>query len=384
MAGVGGGHSGGGGIGHGGGGSFGGGHHGGGGIGGGHHGGSFGGGHGGFGGGFHGGHHGPHGNHNPHRPHSHHSGGWFFGGPGPHGPRRHSSGCGGLLVVPIIFIFLLVFMSSFLFQSNITDKIGADNYITEIVSWDTEETLRKELPVEYCKPIDAYFTDELDLLEGDTSGQVTELMQAFHEMSGIQPHLYITDNLFGDPDPDSDTIEKWLYETYYKLFGDEGHFLLLYLTDLQAEVYQTWYVYGDDTTMVFEPYEWDDLLYYIDENYAYCSTYEEMFAQSFNDMIVAYESDFADETVTEAATFTTVLAEPASTSALGVDESEALMTTEAVISQVPDSVVTDIFVTDLIIALLVLIAVVAIVFIRKKNSTVDNGVNNSSYKEPWE
>lgn len=242
--------------------------------GGGRPGGSFGGGHpgGGFGGSFGGrpgGYHG--GPHRPYRP------GGFFWGPGwgwGWGPRWGwgFGGClGPILIFPIV-IFLVIALS-----------IGALFTAPDDAGITRSTRARKPMSAEYVTPIDEYFHDGPGVIDNAAyQYQLENSMKSFYQRTGVQPYLYIDDDLDGNTKPNYIEVEAFLKDKYRELFGeDEGHFFLLYFEYPDA-TYNLWYVAGDNTGVVMDGEACDILLDYIEYYYPRSEHYSEMFIKSFD------------------------------------------------------------------------------------------------------
>ena len=278
MARMGGGHRGGGGGGSFGGGGFGGGSFGGGGFGGHRGGGGFGGGP--RPGGFGGPHHHPH----HHHPHGHFWGpGWGWGW----GPRRRyygPGGCAGGVVSSIIFIMIFMMIFSIAVIDSCT--IGSSNAEPEYMDVTPSTVVRQPMPAQYLTEIDEYYYDGAGCLQS-AAGQysVEQSLKHFYAKTGVQPYLYIDDDLNGNKNPDFNAVEQFMNDKYYELFGDEGHILVLYFEYDNGE-YNTWYMCGNDAyDRVMDDEACEIMLDFIDYHYQNPDTYDyaDLFSKSFND-----------------------------------------------------------------------------------------------------
>ncbi|MBQ9080097.1 MAG: hypothetical protein IJY27_03405 [Clostridia bacterium] len=281
MPGVGGGHRGGG-----GGGGFGGGRPGGGGgFGGGRPGGGFGGGPrpGGFGGGPRpGGFGGPHWHHRPPRPHR------PFWGPGwGWGPRYggYGGGCGSfaasIILVPVFLILFLILM----FSNNGVHVEYTDTYPEPDIAITESTRVREAMDSKYIIPIDDYYYDDMGLINTAAAQfSLENSLKDFYLKTGVQPYLYIADDLDGNTNPNKDDVDAFLLAKYNELFEDEGHFMVLYY-EYESGEYNTWYVYGNDAhRYVMDDEACEIVLYYIDYYYSSPSTadYTDMFCSAFD------------------------------------------------------------------------------------------------------
>lgn len=126
-----------------------------------------------------------------------------------------------------------------------------------------------------------YFYDELGWIDSVT--KLEEGMKYFYTETGVQPFIYITDDVVGKGLlPTIEELKKFANETYDKLFTDEAHLLLIfYEYDSQ---YATYCLTGVQAKSVVDTEGTDILLDYIDRYYYYSTLNEsEFFSKSFYD-----------------------------------------------------------------------------------------------------
>ena len=125
-----------------------------------------------------------------------------------------------------------------------------------------------------------YFTDELGWIDKRT--QLEAGMKTFYQKTGVQPYLYITDNIDGSQSPSEADVRDFAFSLYDRLFSDEAHLLLIFFEPSPSQ-YSTWYVTGTQAKAVLDAEAMDILLDYIDRYYHYDISDEEFFSRAFAD-----------------------------------------------------------------------------------------------------
>ncbi len=152
---------------------------------------------------------------------------------------------------------------------------------------------RKRTPLDpkYVKPIDEYFSDGLSTPAFATAAdqyRLTNVLKDFYLVTGVQPYLWVEDNLGDNTSPGYSEVESAMYEKYADLFEDEGHLLVLYYVYPDG-TYNSWYMWGNDAhEYVMDDEACEILLDYIDMYYTICyendgADYTEMFCRAFSD-----------------------------------------------------------------------------------------------------
>ena len=263
-------------------------------------GGSFGGG--GFGGGGFGGHRGGGGlgggprpsgfGGPPHHHHHHHHHGHFWGpGWGWHRRGGWYYGPGGCAVNMSAIIFLVVILF-FMVLSSVFEACsyvvigGSPDSQPEYADIQASTVVRQPMPSQYLIEIDEYYYDGAGCLVS-AAGQysVEQSLKHFYAKTGVQPYLYIDDDLNGNQNPDFDDVEQFMNDKYYELFEDEGHILVLYFEYSNGE-YNTWYMRGNDAyDFVMDDEACEIMLDFIDYHYQNPDTYDyaDLFSRSFNE-----------------------------------------------------------------------------------------------------
>ncbi len=145
----------------------------------------------------------------------------------------------------------------------------------------TKSTIKREpLPKGSVNETE-YFYDELGWIDSVT--KLEEGMKYFYTETGVQPFLYITDDVVGKGVlPTIEELRQFANETYDKLFTDEAHLLLIFFEyDSQ---YASYCLTGVQAKSVVDTEGTDILLDYIDRYYYYSTLNEsEFFSKSFYD-----------------------------------------------------------------------------------------------------
>ncbi|GEK90727.1 hypothetical protein [Alkalibacterium kapii] len=209
----------------------------------------------------------------------------FFGGG--FGRRRYSSGggggggcgsmgCGGIFTA-LIFMFII-----FSLFTNFDNLLGNDS--SSSVTSSTVE--REPLPAGSVNETD-YYTDKLGWIGNHT--QMVDGLQYFYNETGVQPHVYITDDINVDGQqivegkPTPEEMEMFANNKYDELFTDEAHLLLVFYEPVPNS-YATYYVTGSQARSVIDTEAGDILLDYLDRNYSNSNfSDEEYFSESFKD-----------------------------------------------------------------------------------------------------
>lgn len=125
-----------------------------------------------------------------------------------------------------------------------------------------------------------YYTDELDWI-GNSSTLISG-MRNFYKETGVQPYLYITDNINGSNNPTDAEVEAFLEELYDELFSDEAHLLVLFFE--YNAVPKDWYYWGRQANTLFDDEAIQILGGYLAKYYDDTSlSEEEFFSRAFND-----------------------------------------------------------------------------------------------------
>ncbi len=195
-----------------------------------------------------------------------HPGGGYSGGSGSSGTGT-GCGCSTMVIIAMILIIIVVFIMLG------TGSIFSGGDITK----STAE--RVALPAGAVNET-GYYTDELGWISNET--KLLTGLKYFHKKTGVQPYLYIMDNVNGSHHPTESELDAFTNELYDRLFTDEAHLLLVFFEYNNA--YMDRYVCGTQAKTVIDAEAADILLDYIDRYYYDDSlTDEEFFSKAFSD-----------------------------------------------------------------------------------------------------
>lgn len=187
-------------------------------------------------------------------------------------PRyRRGGGCGTLLLL-IIFISLGLSFVTLMGNNNLFSPSSSNDVIPSTIE-------REPLPSGSVDETD-YFTDELGWVDNQT--KMLGGLKYYYRKTGVQPYVYITDNIDGSSNPTDEEISDYANELYDQLFTDEAHALLLFFEPNQT-TYSTYYVVGSQARQVVDNEAIDILLDYIDRYYYSDLSEEEFFSRSFQE-----------------------------------------------------------------------------------------------------
>lgn len=191
------------------------------------------------------------------------------------GNNGGNNGTGCSLSITAVIIILLIFLVIF--------SACSVNFVTGMADNQeiTKSTIKRE-PLEGGVIETAYYTDNFSWIIDESD--VLPGLKKFYEKTGVQPHVYITDNINNIANPSDAQINEFAVNLYDQLFKDEAHFLLVFYLDLQNESYTTWYVCGSQAKAVIDDEAADIILDYLDKYYYYESLSEEEYlSKSFGD-----------------------------------------------------------------------------------------------------
>lgn len=197
---------------------------------------------------------------------SHSSSGGSYGGGGYYHRGvtyyRGNSGIGGL-IASVIVIALILFVYMSIQGGKITKS--------------THE--RTKLPAQYCELSEKWYEDELDWIHDEN--KLMKGLRKFYDETGVQPLLYITDNIDGKARPTSTDFDKALRAKYYEEFNDEGHVIVCFMESSPSD-YASYYYAGAKAKNVLDEEGAEILLDYLDYYYTEDVDDEDFFATSFS------------------------------------------------------------------------------------------------------
>lgn len=200
------------------------------------------------------------------------------GGSNRHGRGRNGRGSGGILRLIII---AAVVGNIFFIQAGIFSDVAGDIFheIKNIFSDTTEvpvpihseeyreeesvEVYRERLAESGCSPISYNIVDSDGILSEDDANAVSTRLDLLYELTGVQTVMIFRHEINNAYDPSYGDVEEFLTNTYNDLFDDEGHVIILIVTDDDGN-YTTWYICGNDTAFSFGETDAFELLDYID------------------------------------------------------------------------------------------------------------------------
>ncbi|MEG1972013.1 MAG: hypothetical protein RR315_02550, partial [Oscillospiraceae bacterium] len=184
--------------------------------------------------------------------------------------NRNSNNSGNGLAIMIAVIFVVILFMVF-FISAFGGSGGGDI---------TKSTVQREALKAGTVNETEYFRDELDWIKSES--KLISGMKSFYKETGIQPYLYITDNINGSGNPTDEEVFTFATETYDKLFTDEAHFLVIFCESSSGK-YNIWHLGGAQTKTIMDNEACDILLDYMDKYYYSDYTEDEFFAKAFSD-----------------------------------------------------------------------------------------------------
>lgn len=182
------------------------------------------------------------------------------------GKRR--SGCLTSAVTICVWCILIILFFSII--SGVSEGNG---------SGVTKSTVKRDKLQLHLSDEAGYYTDESGWIDNQTI--LERGLKEFYNETGILPYVYITDNINGDYDPSTETIEQFAEWTYTELFDDEGHALLVFWEHSSAYEYILWL--GEDAAELMDNEACDILFDYLEYYYYEDVTDEEFFAYAFAD-----------------------------------------------------------------------------------------------------
>lgn len=198
----------------------------------------------------------------------------FFGGYGGYGGygyggRRYRRGCGGggcagggcfsgiIMLIAVLFIFNIAWRF-----------VPGTNNTTAVQTVQINSSSRDREPIEEGLVNETpYFEDNLEWISDPT--ELEDGLKYFYDVTNIQPFVYITDNIEGNPNPTPDEIDAFASSLYDELFTDEAHILLVHFENVNMYDYEYSYhtVIGAQATTVMDT-EAENILYdYLDYYY---------------------------------------------------------------------------------------------------------------------
>ena len=131
----------------------------------------------------------------------------------------------GMLMFPLVIVFLLL-----LFMSQGVSSCSSSSGNMGGVPVSTVK--REPLPSGQARQTD-FITDEVRFI--NSNSKAVSGMRHFYSVTGVQPHLYITDSVFGSFEPTDGELDRFANEVYDRLFDDEAHLLIVLVENNYVE-----------------------------------------------------------------------------------------------------------------------------------------------------
>ena len=142
---------------------------------------------------------------------------------------------------------------------------------------------REVLPSDRCTPIGTWYEDSMPDPWIYNTSEVEKGLKYFYKKTGVQPYLWIVDNLDSKAKPTQTDFEAAMSAKYNMLFEDQGHLLVCFL-ESSPSVYATYYWAGSDAERVIDSEAGEILLDTLDYYYTNGDlSDEEFFSKSFKE-----------------------------------------------------------------------------------------------------
>jgi len=182
----------------------------------------------------------------------------MHGNPGqPGGGTRSGCGCGTLTILAIVVIVIVMIAGS---------AESCNGGYTSSNSTITASTVEREKLSASLVNETGYYSDETGSFI-ESSSTLTSGLKSFYQQTGVQPYVYITDNINGDYAPGEDTLDAFAESLYNELFTDEGHLLFVYVDLTESDGYLGHIVIGYSAQTVIDDEAYDILVDYINAYY---------------------------------------------------------------------------------------------------------------------
>ena len=95
---------------------------------------------------------------------------------------------------------------------------------------------RSKLDSSLCTKVDTWYQDDINWIHDEKT--LLKGLKTFYDKTGVQPYLWITDNINGKAKPNTSDFETALKSKYSELFKDEGHVIVCFM-ESSPSVYAT-------------------------------------------------------------------------------------------------------------------------------------------------
>lgn len=116
----------------------------------------------------------------------------------------------------------------------------------------------------------------------DSLGTVEDALKYFYYKTGIQPYLYLTENINGDPLPSILEVAAFTRNLHQELFGEsKGHLVIVFQDGPEDDSYITWGYTDQESVKVFDNEAYTILVDYLDLTYKQGHLDSRYFADAF-------------------------------------------------------------------------------------------------------
>lgn len=205
------------------------------------------------------------------------SGGSSYRRSGSSGNSGCFSGILGVILVPLIIMFVIMVVVAGMFNNFFTSDMP-DTFTGEVSS---VAVSRDKLSPTLCKPVAKTVETDLNVLTEEGIAEIEKALEIFYDATGVQPYFMLMSGIDGVSFPDYDTVNDYLYDKYVDTFGsDEGHLIVLMFMDGDMN-YESWYITGDDAVEVVSYDDCETILTMIDDYAADSTDVADVIADAF-------------------------------------------------------------------------------------------------------
>lgn len=179
----------------------------------------------------------------------------------------------------------------FLFEETIEYQLlmtnSFEDIVLEIENVHIHPSTIERIPLDFGHVNEtSYYTDNAGFISSVTT--LENGLLHFYNETGIQPHVYTTEDINGETYPTMEQFEEYQQELYDELFTDEAHILLLYFESDEffdaGNDYYVGVVTGAQARAIMDREALDIFYSYLDQHYYNDTlTYDEFFALTFQD-----------------------------------------------------------------------------------------------------
>jgi uncharacterized membrane protein len=167
---------------------------------------------------------------------------------------RANKGVSVTTALVVLALFIILSICLYLFCSN-TGIFEPANSIKSTV---------ERTPLTSVRVVETdYLNDEAGWISNES--EVTNALKYFCKKTGVQPYLWIADNIEGSTDKNIDGA-KYLEDMYNELFHDEAHLAVMFYEPFENE-YSIYYVKGHAADSVLDQEAMDILIGYFNRYY---------------------------------------------------------------------------------------------------------------------